>query len=99
MPALEKRQVERALTRKLHLEVEEHNHRRYTLRISGQDIVSTDVSRGSRKYKTLGKDLVKNMASQLHVGIPDFVDLVRCPLSRDDFLNRLRDQGLLPSDS
>ncbi len=99
MPALEKRLVEHALRRKLGLEVEERKHRRYTLCISGQDVVSTDVSRGSRKYKTLGKDLVKNMATQLHVRVPDFVDLVRCPLSRDDFLNRLRDQGLLPSDS
>jgi hypothetical protein len=37
------------------------------------------------------------MARQVFLSRKDFVNLVQCPLSREDYLARLRDQGILPA--
>ena len=80
---------------KLGMERDERDHRWYRLVVEGRVVARTFVSTGSKKYKTLGDDLVAKMAKQLHVTTPFFTGLVRCFKSRDDYLQQLRDQGLV----
>ena len=56
--------------------------------------VSTLVSRGT-SYGTIGDDLVTRMARQCNLSKSDFLRLVDCTLSADDYTKKLQD----PSDS
>ena len=46
--------------------------------------ISTAVSRGSQ-YKDLRDDLISDMASQCNLSKQQFVELVKCSLSRDGY--------------
>ena len=58
-------------------------------------VARTKLSRGSEKYKTLGDDLVRKMAQQLHISMPMFRELESCTKSRDDYLQLLKENGFL----
>lgn len=54
--------------------------------------IYTKVSRGS-KYRTLGDALVGQMARQVKLKKAEFVDLVGCAISGEQYLAILRRQG------
>ena len=54
--------------------------------------VWTYTSRGT-KYKTLGDDLVSQMAKQCKLNKGQFCDLVDCPLSRGNYEEFLTEHG------
>ncbi len=83
------------LLSKLGMEKDQTDHRVYRFVYEGRLVARTFVSTGSTKYKTLGDDLIAKMAKQLHVTSPFFVGIVKCSNSREDYVVRLRQQGLL----
>jgi hypothetical protein len=56
--------------------------------------VWTKISFGASE---IDDSMVSRMARQVFLSRKDFVNLVQCPLSREDYLARLRDQGILPA--
>jgi hypothetical protein len=60
--AVSRRGVERMLTNKLEMTLDDPDHQVFLLVIEGRVIARTKLSRGSEKYKTLGDDLVRKMA-------------------------------------
>jgi S-adenosylhomocysteine hydrolase len=93
--AVSRRGVERMLTNKLEMTLDDRDHQVFLLVIEGRVIARTKLSRGSEKYKTLGDDLVRKMAQQLRVSMPVFRELESCTKSRDDYLQVLREHGFL----
>lgn len=94
--ALPRDRVEEMLRDKLQAEVLEsgRDHRFYVLRANGKVISRTKVSTGT-KYKTLGDDLVSAMAKQCKVTSKQFLELVNCTMSRDQWVSHLLTQGFL----
>jgi hypothetical protein len=94
MPSLERDDVETSLKKKGFLE-EDGDHRFYKLMVEGKYTgIMTKTSRG-KKYKTLSDDLVSLMARQLKLTKKQFVDLVNCPLTLDEYVALLRRSGEL----
>lgn len=54
--------------------------------------VHTKMSRGT-KYKYLGDPLVAQMAKQCKLSKTDFLALIDCPLSRQEYEEKLKQQG------
>ena len=86
MPALERRDVLRNLTRK---GFQDDGRTAHTVLVhrdpAGQKTgVATLVSRGTR-YKTLTSALVATMAKQCRLTTSQFVQLVGCTMTRDQF--------------
>jgi len=90
----DRRDIVQNLSRKGFQETESahHTHLIYHTADGKKSAVRTRVSRGS-SYKSLGNDLLGKMAKQCKLTKGDFLDLVDCPLSRDDFEKRLHDSG------
>lgn len=55
--------------------------------------ISTFISHGANE---IGDPLIAKMAKQVKLSKRDFVQLVECPMSYDDYLRRLRERGVLP---
>lgn len=95
--ALSRSDTERQLTRKLQMTRrvgKGQDHRYYDLYIDGRRIAFTKVSTGTG-HRTLGPNLVSAMAKQLHVPTPFFEDIINCTKSRNDYLEKLREQRII----
>lgn len=92
----DRRDVQQSLSRKGFEESESNHHTHYIYHTAdGQKTpVKTRVSRGS-SYKSLGDDLLGKMAKQCKLTKADFIDLVDCPLSREEYEMRLVQNGVL----
>ena len=90
---VERRRLERTLL-KIGFVVSEHDHRVFILMVGGQRVLDTKTSRGSG-YRTLGDDLVAEIARQMHISSSLLRQLVRAEKTADDYLAALRAQGLL----
>mgnify|MGYP001161690000 FL=1 len=55
-------------------------------------VLSTKISHGN---KDIDKHLIKQMSFQCKLDKADFIDLVNCPLSREDYIHLLNQKGLL----
>lgn len=63
-------------------EVRQSNHVMLTKRIDGVTMVLTKVSHGR---KDVPKGVMRAMDRQCHLTLPQFIDLVECPLSEADW--------------
>ena len=63
----------------------------------GKLIVKTKLSHGS-KSKDITKGIFSKIAKQIKVSAPQLRDAVKCPLSRKDYSDILKEQGLTTSD-
>ena len=63
-------------------EVRQSHHVMLTKRIDGVTVVVTRVSHGR---KDVSKGVMRAMAKQCHLTLPQFIDLVDCPLSQADW--------------
>lgn len=83
MTTRDKRKVESALRRK-GFKADETHHHRFVYHASGgrPTSIRTHTSH-SRRYKTLGDDMLGEMARQCHISKADFIRLVDCDLTRD----------------
>jgi len=80
--------VLRALRRKGFVE-SESRHKMLVLMVEGRaSRISTHVSHGPEE--TLSDALVALMAHQCHLSVPQFRDLVGCPLTAEDYVVLLR---------
>ena len=75
---------------------ERDDHRSFHFVFQGRRAgIHTFTSHGS-KYKVYGDQLLNMMKRQLHLQTArDLADLVNCPMSREQYEQILRDQGLL----
>lgn len=89
-----KRDVESALKRKGFRQDEGDHHWFFYWTGDGKKTtVRTKTSHGSTK--DLGDGLLKEMARQLRISKPQFLDLVDCPMSREQYHQLLEDGGNL----
>ncbi|MCX6020786.1 MAG: hypothetical protein NTZ05_03470 [Chloroflexi bacterium] len=85
--------LERTLQR-LGFDLVETHHREYLFRVQGRVVARTRISRGS-SYRTLDDSIVAEVAKQLKVDRRFLLDLVAGKRSRDEYLDRLREQGIV----
>ena len=93
MPTLERDDVVDSLCKKGFSEQDGGDHRYFRLMQGGKDTgIFTMVSLGGRKYRTLGNDLVSKMAKQLKLQTKEFVQLVDCTLTGEQYVALLTDR-------
>jgi predicted RNA binding protein YcfA (HicA-like mRNA interferase family) len=68
------------------------DHRYYTYR-SKSGLLSHIYTKISHSGKTIDDGLIGQMAKQVRLKKPQFLDLVKCPLSRDRYEELLIEQG------
>jgi hypothetical protein len=69
-----------------------NDHKWLELYYQGKFILHTKLSHNNHD---LGDYLIKQMSYQCHLQKDDFIDLVNCPLSKEEFFKILDRQGLL----
>lgn len=57
--------------------------------------IYTMTSRGGKKYRTLGNDLVSSMAKQLRLQTKEFVKLIDCTMTGKAYLALLEERDEL----
>ena len=60
---------------------------------NGKFYIRTKISHGPTH--DLGNDLISKMSDQCKLDKKDFVDLVNCPLSEEEYLNKLKHKGVI----
>ena len=68
------------------------DHKRLELFYNKKFVLSTKISHSN---KDIDNHLIKQMSFQCHLDKNDFIDLAKCPLSKEDFIQMLDQQGLL----
>ncbi len=68
------------------------DHKYLEFRHKGKVILYTKLSHGK---KEIGEPLIGQMKRQCKLEKSDFMDLVSCPLSLEEYTIKLREQGLL----
>ena len=81
--ALSQDEIEAGLERKGFLR-SNRDHRYFILYVDGKKEGTTFLSHG--KNKDVGASLLNAMAKELGLNKKDFVDLIRCPLSTENYL-------------
>ena len=66
-------------------------HDTYVVYHNGVEIASFGIRRGSKKENSHG-----HIADELHIRPNQCLNLARCPLSRDGWIEVLRERGLVP---
>lgn len=92
---LKRREVEEALESK-GFKRTEGNHRffLYFTKEGKKTAVGTKTSHG-RSYKDISPELASRMARQCRLTNQDFANLVACPLSRDQYEQKLEERGAI----
>ncbi|GMV15498.1 MAG: hypothetical protein AMXMBFR56_37220 [Polyangiaceae bacterium] len=94
MPSLERDAIESSLTKKGFKEEPGGDHRFFRLIVDGKYTgIVTKTSRGGKKYRTLGDNLVKKMATQVQLTTQEFVKLVECTMTAEEYVALLRERG------
>jgi len=70
------------------------DHRYLVYVHDGKEVLHTKVSRGSKK--DLDDYLIKQMSVQCRLDKKEFLDLAKCPMSKAEYYDRLKQQGLVP---
>lgn len=95
MPSLKRDDVESSLSKKGFTEQAGGDHRYFRLFYDGKNTgIYTKTSRGTG-YKSLGDGLVSSMAKQLKLPTRDFVRLIDCSMSREEYLALLAEKDEL----
>jgi len=73
----------------------ENDHTYYYLYVSDKKTpIRTKLSRGS-KYRVYGPGLLKQVAWELKLTLPELARFVDCPLEYSDYVRLMRDRGHL----
>lgn len=90
------RDVQRALEKKGFQKKEGGRHTKYILYVEGKKTRIITVFSRSRDKKELGNDLLRRIKKQLHLEENEmFQDFVECPLTYEDYLSVLRQNGVI----
>jgi hypothetical protein len=88
--ALERDDVEKALTTKGFTQKDDGDHKYFQLVIAGRNTgIYTKTSRGT-KHRTIGADNVAAMAKQVKLTAKAFRSFVECSLTQDAYVQELR---------
>jgi len=68
------------------------DHKRLEFYYNEKFVLSTKLSHGKKDIENY---LIKQMSFQCKLDKNDFIDLAKCPLSKDDFIQILDQKGLL----
>ncbi len=88
MATRKRKEVEGAFSQKGFALYEQADHRYYFFFLNGKQVVRTKVSHGT-KYKDLGDDLLTQMARQCKLTKSQFLRLVDCPMSQEEYESTL----------
>lgn len=84
MKSINKSKLRRVLNTKLGCVTEpKKRHECYRVIIDGKFVAQTFMSRGSKK--SINNTLMKRMAVQLNVNLPDFKEFCACDIDREEF--------------
>lgn len=91
MPSYKAGQIEYCLLRKLKADQDPRAHKQFKIHDdAGREVASTGLSRSWRASTSLSPDMVSTIKRELGLSRQrDFDDLIRCPLSRDEYLDRV----------
>ena len=89
MASLNQDDIEAGLERKGFQE-SNNKHRYYHLYVNGKKEAGTYLRHG--KNQEIGSKLLGLMAKELGLSVKDFVDLVKCPLSTEEYLGKRKDR-------
>ena len=92
MPALSAKETLRNLKKKGFVEVPGDHHFLEFFH-EGRLVLHTKISHGS--HKDLDNYLIKQMSVQCKLDKQQFLDLARCPMSKESYLRLLERKGLL----
>ncbi len=70
-----------------------HDHKYLEFHYQGKMILYTKLSHGGKK--DLNNYLLKQMSTQCKLSKQDFADLVNCPLSAEEYVEKLKEIGEL----
>ena len=89
MASLNPSDIERALVRKLGATVEETRRDRHFEIVSDEGVVlgTTSLSHGWKKNTAIGDKMVGYIARELGLAAPQFVELVRCTIDKQAYLD------------
>ena len=68
------------------------DHKYLELFYNDKLVLYTKISHGN---KDIGNHLIKQMSVQCHLDKDEFIDLLNCPLSKNDYFEILEKKGLL----
>ena len=91
MATRKRKDVEAAFKQKGFASQEQADHRYYFFYLDGKLVVRTKVSHGT-KYRDLGDDLITQMARQCRLTKQQFLSLVDCPMSQEQYEQVLQSQ-------
>lgn len=89
MTVLKTRKVDQALVRKLGFEKTETHHHVYRLWLEGKLVARTYISHGGRE---LSRFHASQMAKQMQLQKAEFMEVINCPLTREDYYRLLRER-------
>lgn len=93
--SIEKREVERSLESKgFERSPNKHNNFIYFTKSGKKSPARTGTSH-SKKMKTIPDSIISEMAKQCKLTKAEFEDLINCPMSRDQYEQKLRERGNL----
>ena len=92
---IEKVKVYKSLRKKGFIESvnKSSDHLYLELFYEGKLILYTKISHGSDKE--IGNYLIKQMSHQCKLNKKDFIDLVKCPLSKENYIQMLVERGFI----
>lgn len=92
MSSLKARQVHQGLLSKGFV-LNNNDHRYFVFHIDGKKTsIRTRLSHGE---KDIGNPLILAMARQTHLSKEEFIDLVECPLSEEEYIHILESKNIL----
>jgi hypothetical protein len=68
------------------------DHKRLEYYYNDKLILHTKISHGT---KEIGDYLIKQMYVQCQLSKGEFIDLAKCPLSKEEYFNILKDKGII----
>jgi hypothetical protein len=99
MTQRKREEIQNALQRKgFQLSSNDHNKFIYFTFSGNKTSVWTKTSFGT-SHKDIGDDNIGKMARQCRLNKRDFIDLVDCPLSRQEYENKLKTEGQIAATS
>jgi len=96
MTTLKRNEIRSSLKTKGFVENNKKDHFYYYLKDKdGMDIgIRTKMSRGS-KYREICEPLIHEMARQIKIDKNQFINLIKCPLTKNKYYEILEDKGLM----
>ena len=86
------KKTEQSLLKKGFIKIQGAKHIHYVFVCKGNEICKTFMSRNEQD---IGDHLIGQMSKQLCIGKKEFIGLIDCPLSEEDYIKILKGKDLL----